>query len=131
MSTESLVTFTYYLQPKNTTDEIPLIGSASGSGSGENTGLVSHENTELVYEIKATINTTTCLTLHHGWDIIGEIYPWYQFRSIDVGWSGVSITWGSKNKWESLYRRWNIYGSNSLLWSSCPASSTSYTLKVN
>ena len=91
MSTEGLVTFTYSLQPKNSTDEIPHIGSASGSGSGENTELVSHENTELVYDIKATINTTTCLTLHHGWDIIGEIYPWYQFRSIEVSWSGISV----------------------------------------
>ena len=61
-------------------------GSASGPDSGENTGVVSD-----ISEKKATIKTKTCITLHHGSNIIGEIYPWYQFVSLHVSWSGISV----------------------------------------
>ena len=66
------------------------LGSGSGSGSGLDT------NSRSVFDIgisgkKATIKTKSCLSLHHGWNIIGEIYPWYQFRTIEISWSGITV----------------------------------------
>lgn len=38
-----------------------------------------------------TINSTTCLSLYDGWNINGEIYPYYEIRHIRVTWRGIKV----------------------------------------
>ena len=37
------------------------------------------------------LNIDFCVYLHHGWDVYGKIYPWYQERKGSVSWWSVSV----------------------------------------
>ena len=74
-------TFSYYVQPKFSIEgsvELPDIGS----GSGSDTQLSKKE---------PTISSTSCLSLYDGWDIYGEIYPYYELRHVSISWSGIKV----------------------------------------
>ena len=74
-------TFSYYVQPKINIEgsvELPDIGSESDS----DTQLSTKE---------PTISSTSCLSLYDGWDIYGEIYPYYELRHISFGWYGFKV----------------------------------------
>lgn len=71
--------FSYYLQPTmNIKSSVKLPDIDTGSGSD-------------VSISKPTISSATCLNLYHGWNVFGEIYPWYQIRSIKISWRGVKV----------------------------------------
>ena len=86
------MTFTYYIQPKLSIEgSLEFSDGGSGldvnSGSGSGTQISRKEPTFK----EATISAKTCVFLYHGYDIVGEIYPWYQFRSICVSWHGIKV----------------------------------------
>ena len=70
--------------------ELPDIGSGSGSDILLSTvgplDIPVPLNTE-----KPTINSTTCLSLYDGWNINGEIYPYYEIRHVRVTWRGIKV----------------------------------------
>ena len=74
-------TFSYYVQPQISIEgsvELPDIGSGSGS--------------DIQLSMKEpTISYTNCLSLYDGWDIYGEIYPYYERRHISFGWRGIKV----------------------------------------
>ena len=95
---------------------LPDAGSASGSGSDTNSR--SDDGIE-IYGKKATMNTTSCLSLYHGWNIIGEIYPWYQFRTIEVSWSGIKVcnyNMICTATYKYVYHIWQNIRRGKLLW---------------
>ena len=58
--------------------ELPDIGSGSGS--------------DLQLTMKdPTISSKICLSLYDGWDIYGEIYPYYELRHVRVSWRGIKV----------------------------------------
>ena len=58
--------------------ELPDVESGSGSGMQTSTK-------------KPTIKSKNCLWLYHGSNVKGEIYPYYQIRSIRVSWRGIRV----------------------------------------
>ena len=50
----------------------------SGSGSGIQRSVK-----------KFTVNAKACLSLYHGFDIVGEIYPWYRLNLIVSYWCSI------------------------------------------
>ena len=70
--------------------ELPDIGSESGSDILSSTvgplDIPEPLNTE-----EPTINSTTCLSLYDGWNINGEIYPYYEIRHVRVTWRGIKV----------------------------------------
>ena len=87
--------------------ELPDIGL--GSGSGISLRLVQHSDAAgtpsstvapsdtvehsdiLLSSGKPTINSTTCLSLYDGWNIDGDIYPYYELRRVNVSWRGIKV----------------------------------------
>ena len=81
--------------------ELPDIASGSGSDillstaqptdpTGSHISTVEPSDILLSSE-KPTINSTTCLSLYDGWNINGEIYPYYELRHVRVTWRGVKV----------------------------------------
>ena len=81
--------------------KFPDIGSGSGSGislrpvqpsdpAGTPLSTVELSGIPLSSE-KPTINSTICLSLHDGWNINGEIYPYYELRRVSVSWRGIKV----------------------------------------
>ena len=63
-------TFSYYVQPT-----INIEGSV-----------------ELPLSMKEpTISSTSCLSLYDGWDVYGEIYPYYERRHVSFSWRGIKV----------------------------------------
>ena len=79
-------------------DKLPDTGSdfdtSSGSGFDTSSGSGSDMQTR-VHKPKHIIKIKICLYLYHGFDVVGEIYPWYQFRSIRISWRGIKVMYYS------------------------------------
>ena len=81
--------------------ELPDIGSGSGSGISLrpvqpsdpfDTPLTTVGPSDILPSPeKPTINSTTCLSLYDGWNINGEIYPYYELRHVSVSWRGIKV----------------------------------------
>ena len=68
----------------------------SGSGSEISNGSDIDVNVNSEPDIQTSINAptikiATCALLYHGFDVFGEIYPWYQFRSVRISWRGIKV----------------------------------------
>lgn len=66
------------------TTEPPNTNDGSGSGTRE------ESDSQTVIRIPI-IKSKSCLHLYNGWNVYGEIFPWYQFRSISVSWRGIRV----------------------------------------
>ena len=65
--------------------EFPDAKETGGSGSGANDVKTKTE------ERTPIIKQKTCLNLYNGYNIYGEIFPWYQFRTIKVTWWSIQV----------------------------------------
>ena len=74
-------------------------GSGSGNGSGSGAGETIDDDIDGDIEESTIIQVyyvpvfkhKTCNYLYNGWDVFGEIFPWYQFRSISISWRGIKV----------------------------------------
>ena len=64
------------------------VKETGGSGSGTN----DKSNTDVKTEERMPIiKYKACLHLYNGFNIYGEIFPWYQFRTIRVTWWSIRV----------------------------------------
>ena len=83
MSIEGSVEF-----PETETETKETGSSGSGSGTNEKSNTNVKTKTEEKIPI---IKQKTCLHLYNGFNVHGEIFPWYQFRTIKVTWWSIRV----------------------------------------